>query len=124
MAQDPDNSHFARQSAPAAPAHRRKETRQSVDSSALLHLVTIGLTFSGRILDLSLHGCCLQTDQPFPLGIYRRVETEFQLHGLPVRLAGVTQSIHDRRTLGIRFLDVSPRKLEQLQQLIREIEAC
>lgn len=100
----------------------RQETRQPVDTRSVLHLVSSGSRFPGRILDLSLHGCCLQTDQPFPLGIYRRVETEFQLEGLPVRLAGVTQAIYNRCTVGVRFLDVSPRKLEQLQQLMDEIE--
>lgn len=107
----------------AAPAQRRKEPRYPLDSRAILHLVSIGSKFAGRIINLSLHGCCLQTDEAFPLGIYRRVETEFQLQGVPVRLAGVTQSVHDRRTIGIRFLGVSPRKLDQLRHLIAEIEA-
>jgi hypothetical protein len=58
------------------------------------------------------------------VGIYTRVETEFRLGGLPFRLGGVIQSVHDRdrRNVGIRFLDVSARKLEQVEQLIEEIE--
>jgi hypothetical protein len=58
------------------------------------------------------------------VGIYTRVETEFLLEGLPFRLGGVIQAIHDRnrRLIGIRFLDVSARKREQLEQLIQEIE--
>jgi len=31
------------------------------------------------------------------------------------------QAIHNRHTVGIRFLDMSPRKREQLEQLIEEI---
>jgi hypothetical protein len=56
------------------------------------------------------------------VGIYTRVEAEFRLEGLPFRLGGVIQAIHDRNTVGIRFLDVSERKLAQVAQLIDEIE--
>ena len=36
-------------------------------------------------------------------------------------LAGVVQALHDKFTVGIRFLDMSPRKREQLQELMQEI---
>lgn len=32
------------------------------------------------------------------------------------------QAVHDLRTVGIRFLDVSARKRDQLEQLIGELE--
>jgi hypothetical protein len=41
---------------------------------------------------------------------------------LPFRLGGVTQAIYDPFNVGIRFLDLSDRKREQLLQLIDEIE--
>ncbi len=41
---------------------------------------------------------------------------------MPFRLGGVTQALHDARTVGIRFLDMSERKKEQLVQLIEEID--
>jgi hypothetical protein len=56
------------------------------------------------------------------VGIYTRVETEFRLQGLPFRLGGVTQAIHNRFTVGIRFLDLSERKKQQVLDLIDEIE--
>jgi hypothetical protein len=46
---------------------------------------------------------------------------QFKLDGLPFRLAGVVQSLHDKFTIGIRFLDMSPRKRDQLAQLMEEI---
>jgi len=76
----------------------------------------------GQIVDLSLGGCRIRSVEPFPVGIHTRVEIEFCLNGLPFRLAGVSQTIHDRHQVGIRLLDVSSRKREQLQQLIAEIE--
>lgn len=101
---------------------RRGQLREEVDTSAIIFLINVASQLRGRILDLSLGGCRIRTDERFPVGIYRRVETEFRLEGLPFRLGGVTQAIHDRQTVGIRFLDMSGRKREQLEQLIEEIE--
>jgi len=103
---------------------RRADSRHEVDTSAVIYLVNVGAKLSGRILDLSLSGCRIRTDQRFPVDIYTRVETEFRLEGLPFRLGGVIQAIHDRdrHSVGIRFLNVSDRKREQVEQLIAEIQ--
>jgi hypothetical protein len=100
---------------------RRHSERQSVEDAAEIVFVRSGLTLLGRILDLSVSGCRIRTEKPFPLGIYTRVETDFRIDGLPLRLAGVIQAIHDGCTVGIRFLDVSERKREQVQELIDEL---
>jgi len=100
---------------------RREQARHSVDTGATVFLIDMRAQISGRILDLSMCGCRIRTDDRFPVGIYRRVETEFKLDGMPFRLAGVIQSLHDKFTVGIRFLDMSPRKREQLQELMHEI---
>jgi c-di-GMP-binding flagellar brake protein YcgR len=110
-------------SPPAERAERRKESRLPVDGVAVLHLLDPGVRLRGRILDLSLHGCQFRTEDCFPIGMYHRAEIEFHLDGLPFLLAGVTQSIHDRHKIGVRFLDVSERKREQLIDLIAEINA-
>ncbi len=101
---------------------RRERAREAVDTSAVIDLIRIASRLEGRILDLSLSGCRIRTGERFPVGIYTRVETEFHLEGLPFRLGGVIQAIHDRQTVGIRFLDMSGRKREQLEQLIEEIQ--
>jgi len=101
---------------------RRQQSRHVVDTSATLLLVNVGSRLRGRILDLSLTGCRIRTDERFPVGIFTRVETEFQLEGLPFRLGGVIQAIHDRNTVGIRFLDMSQRKREQVLELVDEID--
>jgi c-di-GMP-binding flagellar brake protein YcgR len=114
----------ARTQAPKAASgrERRQQARHEVDTTATILLVNVGSTLRGRILDLSLAGCRIRTDERFPVGIYTRVETEFRLEGLPFRLGGVIQSIHDRNDVGIRFLDLSERKREQVLELIDEIE--
>ncbi len=114
----------ARTQAPKASSgrERRQQVRHEVDTTATILLVNVGSTLRGRIVDLSLTGCRIRTDERFPVGIYTRVETEFRLEGLAFRLGGVIQSIHDRNNVGIRFLDLSERKREQVLELIDEIE--
>ena len=107
----------------SAPSERRSQPRYAVDEAATLHFIEVRAQLSGRILDLSMSGCRIRTNERFPVGIYRRVETEFKLDGLPFRLGGVIQSVHDKFTVGIRFLDMSPRKRDQLSFLMDEIEA-
>ena len=117
------NPRFAGPSLVRSPGReRRTQSRKGVDTSAAIYLINVGSRLTGRILDLSLGGCRIRTDDRFPVGIYTRVETEFRLEGLPFRLGGVIQAIHDQRHVGIRFLDMSNRKREQLEQLIEEIE--
>ncbi len=104
-----------------AHTERRLEARHGVDTSAVIRLINLAADVHGNILDVSLGGCHIRTNKRFPVGIFRRVEVEFRMEGLPFRLAGVTQAIYDPFNVGIRFLDMSDRKREQLQQLIDEI---
>jgi c-di-GMP-binding flagellar brake protein YcgR len=127
--QSPRSQPPAMQQAGAPPARptkreRRTQSRHEVDTSADIFLINVGSRLTGRIQDLSVGGCRIRTDERFPVGIYTRVETEFRLEGLPFRLGGVIQAVHDRdrRLVGIRFLDMSSRKREQLEQLIEEID--
>jgi c-di-GMP-binding flagellar brake protein YcgR len=108
--------------AKSAGRERRMASREQVDTTAVIYLINVGSRLRGRIIDLSLGGCRIRTDDRFPVGIYTRVETEFQLEGLSFRLAGVTQAIHNKYTVGIRFLDMSSRKREQVEQLMAEMQ--
>jgi hypothetical protein len=106
----------------AKPSDRRIHARHEVDTSAVIFLVKIGSSLRGRIVDLSQSGCCIRTNERFPVGIFTRVETEFHLQGLPFRLSGVIQAIHARNIVGIRFLDLSDRKRQQVAELIGEMQ--
>ena len=54
-----------------------------MDTVATIFLVKVGSALRGRILDLSLSGCRIRTDERFQVGIYTRVETEFHLEACP-----------------------------------------
>jgi hypothetical protein len=101
---------------------RRAQARHAVDTSATIILIRGGVPLTGRILDLSLGGCRVRTRENFPVGIRTPVETEFRLRGMPFRLGGVIQAIHNRDTVGVQFIDMSDRKRQQVSALIAEIE--
>ena len=98
-----------------------RQTREVVDSRAVIRLINLASDVHGRIVDISLGGCHIRTNRCFPVGVFRRVEVEFCIDGLPYRVGGVTQAIYYSFNVGIRFLDLSERKREQLMQLIDEI---
>ena len=98
-----------------------RQPREVVDSRATIRLINLAADVDGRIVDISPGGCHIRTNRRFPVGVFRRVEVEFCIDGIPYRFAGVTQAIYDSFNVGIRFLDLSERKREQLTQLIDEI---
>jgi hypothetical protein len=100
---------------------RRAAERHSVDATAVICLVNLGIRLPGRIQNLSPGGCRIRTNERFSVGIYVRVEVDFHLEGMPFRLPGVIQAIIDKHTIGVRFLDLSERKREQLRLLIEEL---
>jgi hypothetical protein len=91
------------------------------ESPAVLHLVTGEMQLGGHILDLSSSGCIVKVNHPYPGNIRVRVEVDFQVRGLHFRLPGVTEAFHDKHTVEVRFLDVSPRKKGDLEQVVREL---
>jgi hypothetical protein len=101
---------------------RRAQARHAVDSSAELFFIGVAARVKGRIVDLSPGGCRIRSIEPLAVGIFRRVEVEFRVQGLSFRLAGVTQVIHDKYTVGIRFIGLGERMRLQLVQLIEELE--
>lgn len=107
---------------PAIRRHeRRHEVRHPLSASSTVRLVRSGSRLGGRIVDLSLSGCRIRMDERFTLGIYTRVEVEFQAAGLIFRIGGVIQAIHNQSEIGIRFLDVSERNRQKIKSVIEEI---
>ncbi|HEY2469308.1 MAG TPA: PilZ domain-containing protein [Terracidiphilus sp.] len=108
-------------SPPGSCRQRIVQRRLALDNTAVIRLISLAADVHGHIVDISLGGCRIRTEQRFPLGVFRRVEVQFRVEGLPFRLGGVTQAIYDPFNVGIRFLDLSDRKREQLLQLIEEM---
>ena len=79
------------------------------------------LKVRGKVLDLSLLGCYIETERPLSVRVGDRLEVYFELNGLPILLMGITRAIHDENQFDIEFVDVSSRKREDLKFLLDEL---
>jgi PilZ domain len=104
---------------------RRRSPRLECYGSAQLRMLdpdsSHTVQFPGKIVNLSLIGCCIETENEAPVRVNDRLEVYFQLNGMPVLVMGIARAIHPQQRLGIEFQDVSQRKLEQLQFIMHEL---
>jgi hypothetical protein len=75
----------------------------------------------GFVTGLSLQGCAVRTVKPFPSNFGSQVEMSFQVQGLPFQLRGALVEISGGYSAQIRFLELSHRKHEELQQVLDEL---
>ena len=99
-------------------SERRAYPRQTVDSAAIIFLLNVGGQLSGQLLDLSLNGCRVRTDERSNVSVHTRVNAELLLGGVLFRVNGIIEANEDQRVLRIRFQDLGDRQLDKLQQLI------
>jgi hypothetical protein len=70
------------------------------------------------VLDISLGGCSVQTDQPFRPGVLAPVDLFLPLYGMVLRLSGTTQWIKKETQVGLQFMHSSFRSKTQLTGLL------
>ena len=99
----------------------RVQNLKEGNGPAVVHFLKDNIDRKGDIIDLGQDGCSVRTAAPYAWKLHLRVEVIFQMRGLPFQIAGVTSSIHDRRTAGIHFTEMSRRKREELAQVIDEL---
>jgi hypothetical protein len=98
------------------------QTPEGDDWPAILRVLKDGSELHGTIVYLSMVGCSVRMEHSYAGGLHLRVEVDFQMRGLPFRLGGVTQAIHDHRTVSVLFNPLSQRKQDELAQLIQELD--
>jgi hypothetical protein len=74
-----------------------------------------------RLSDLSLGGCYLTTNSPFPRGT--RVILSIKTAGLVVRAGGVVLVAHPEFGMGMEFLKSTAEQREQAQRMIKTLRA-
>ena len=104
----------------AAP-NRRRHQRYSCEGRAEVFLPHGGLLLRGRILDLSLSGCFIET-AAINLERGTHVEVSFVAHRMQFRVAGIIAVLHPRRGAGIAFQNLSLRGARQISDLIHELK--
>jgi hypothetical protein len=77
-----------------------------------------GTSFSGRVLDISMGGCRIETESPFRDGAIANVEVDMSVFGLNLRICGVTQWSASTRQIGIRFIHPGVKTKNQVANII------
>jgi c-di-GMP-binding flagellar brake protein YcgR len=101
---------------------RREHPRYEVDCVMRLASLKGSVDMPGRLVNLSAGGCKVLTDTRFLAGSLVRVEVQFRLRGIQFRFTGVTQGSRSGRSFAIRFLDISPRRREELDEVLAELD--
>lgn len=105
---------------------RRRSPRLECSGNANVRMLNLdtedSIQFQGKILNLSLVGCCIETEEPTALRVNDQLEVYFQLNGFPLLLMGIAKSIHSPQKIGIEFLEVSPRKQDQLKYILNDLK--
>jgi hypothetical protein len=91
------------------------------DSPATLSLLGDDSILPGSVVDLSLTGCLMRLSRPRAVRLKAQAELTFHMQGLPFRLGAVTQEMHDKRTVEMRFAQMSRRSRDDLNQVITEL---
>jgi hypothetical protein len=112
--------------APAHPtnplrANRRHHPRYACEGHAEVFVPHGALLFQGRILDLSLSGCFIETPA-FNLERGTHVEVYFVARLMQFRVAGHIAVLRRTRDAGIAFHNLGPRRARQVADLVRELK--
>jgi hypothetical protein len=99
---------------------KRRHPRYSCEGYAEVFLPHGGLLFRGRISNLSVSGCYIETTMA-NLERGTLIEAYFVTNQLQFRVQGNIAEVRKRRGVGIAFLNVSPRRAGQIATLIREL---
>ena len=102
-------------------ANRRRYPRYACEGQAEVFLPHGGLLLRGKILDLSLSGCFIET-AAISLERGTRVEVYFTARQIRFRVVGHIAVLHRKRGAGIAFEDLSCRNARQVADLVRELE--
>jgi hypothetical protein len=105
---------------PEMPA-RRRHPRYVCEGHAEVFVPHGALLFRGKILDLSLSGCFIETPA-INLERGTHVEVSFAMRQIQIRVAGHIAVLHRRRGAGIAFQNMSARLSRQVAELVHELE--
>jgi len=100
-------------------AEKRQAPRYNCPGDAEIVVPGRGLRYPGRIVDLSVGGCFIETTCRLERGT--SVELWMSARGLPLRLAA-NLIVRRPHGIGFRFQGVVARKLELIRILIAELE--
>ena len=99
---------------------RRYSPRYECEGSAEIRIPTQGRLVRGRIVNLSLGGCYVETNAALDIGT--KIEIVLRVTGLAFRAAGEIKSVYGSAGVGIQFTGMSTGGRTRLKELIGELE--
>jgi hypothetical protein len=101
---------------------RREHTRYAVDAWAEVMVKDGTLLFRGRVLDISLGGCYVETEARLRLAPGTPVEMIFRMGERVFRCDGSSRAVRPGQGAGFVFGSLEPRMQWELEMLIRRLE--
>jgi hypothetical protein len=104
-------------------AERRQHERYAVDGMAEVLVLDGTVLFRGRVLDISVAGCYIETKARLHLASGTPVEMVFRVKDVVFRLAATSRSARPGKGAGFRFSNLSGKSLGGLEALIGELNS-
>jgi hypothetical protein len=115
------SARLVRHEKPPGGRERRVHHRYDIEVDAKLAIINSDSNLNCSVLEMSLGGCRLYTEDPNSIKLDTPVEVQFVECGYPLRLPASIQVKVGDHILGLRFLEMSGRMKERLNNLIWEI---
>lgn len=119
-AEEFDEQHERRMVALEGVVERRKHTRYAVDAWAEVMVADGRMLFRGRVLDVSVGGCYIETEARLRLAPGTPVEVIFRLNDEVFRCDATTRMIRTKGA-GFLFSNLNVKMQMELERLIREL---
>jgi PilZ domain len=100
---------------------RRKHKRYAVDGVAEVVVADGTMLFRGRVLDISVAGCYIETQARLRLLPGTQVEMVFRVNGLVFRPMAASRMVRPGEGAGFLFLSLNPKMQAELEALIAEL---
>jgi PilZ domain len=100
---------------------RRQHPRYTVDGVAEVLVADGTMLFRGRVLDISVAGCYIETQARLRLAPGTRVEMVFRVNGMVFRPMATSRMVKRGEGAGFLFLNLHPRMQTELEELIAQL---
>lgn len=104
------------------PEERRRHNRYAVEGEAEVIVADGSRLFRGRILDISLSGCFIETSARLRLAVGTRVAMVFRANGALLRTTAAFRALRPGKGAGFLFVDLNDRTKMGLERLIAVLE--
>jgi PilZ domain len=102
---------------------RRQHSRYAVDAWAEVMVKDGTMLFRGRVLDVSVGGCYIETEAKLKLAPFTPVEMVFRVNDKVFRCDAGSRMVRTRGA-GFLFSNLDPKLQMELEELIRELSGA